>query len=161
MEIALEKKNLSDMNLIQAIRWELRAIQTELRGLQAAIGGYPMKIDRLTNEIQLLENKDFSVALDFKVSTEVTDNLKSLEIERKRFLEAQATAQQKISELKAQNQREIERIKSQLDTYKTERLTRHKRDKERIKELLKKEKELTDRLNGFVILDVRPVLNDN
>jgi len=161
MEIAIEKKNLSDMNLIKGLRWELRAIQEELRGLQAGVGGYPMEIDKLTNEIQLLENKSFTVPLDFEVSTEVTDNLKSLEIERKRFLEAQEIAQQKISELKAQNLREIERVKSQLDVYKTERLSRHEHDKGRIKELSKKEKELTERLNGFVILDTRPVLENN
>jgi len=87
MEIAIEKKNLQDMDLIKGFRWEVQAIQKELRPLQAAIGSYPMHLDRLTNDIKRLEKKDFTVALDFKVHTTVTDAPESLEIERKRFQE--------------------------------------------------------------------------
>ncbi len=63
MEIAIEKKKLSDikklsdMKLINGLQWEAAAIQSELRGLQAAAGVYPMEIDRLTKEIQQLENR--------------------------------------------------------------------------------------------------------
>ena len=154
MKIAIKKSKLADMNLILAIRWDLGAIQKELRGLQAGVDGYPMEINRLINEIQLLENKDFTEPLDFEVTSEVVDSPEHLENERKRFLKAQEIAQQRISEYKAQNQREIERVQSELDAYKTERLSRHKREKDRIKELLKKEKETTEMLNGYVILNV-------
>jgi len=156
MEIAIEKKKLSDMKLVNGLQWEVAAIQKELRQLQAGIDGYPMEMDRLINEIQLLESKDFSVALDYKVSTSVTDDPESLETERKRFVKAQEGAQQKISELKDQNLREIERVQSALDTYRHERFARYEKEKVRIKELLQMEKVAIDRLNDFVILEVRP-----
>ncbi len=155
MEIAIEKKKLSDMDLIKGLRWEVAAIQKELRPLQAGIDGYPMEIDRLTKEIQLLENREFTEPLDFEVTSEVSDDPKHLENERKRFLEAQEIAQQRISEYKAQNQRQIERFQSELDTYRKERFARHEKEKVRIKELLQLEKVAMDRLNDFVILDVR------
>jgi len=156
MEIAIEKKKLSDMDLIKGLRWEVAAIQKELRPLQAGIGGYDMEINRLTKEIQLLESKGFTAPLDFQVSTEVNDNPELLENERIRFIEAQIFAQQQISELKAQNLREIGRVKSQMDAYRKERFSRHEKEKERIKHLLELEKVAMDRLNDFVILDVRP-----
>ncbi len=157
MEIAIVKKKLSDMDLIKGLRWEVAAIQKELRPLQAGIGGYDMEINRLTKEIQLLESKSFTAPpLDFQVSTEVNDNPELLENERIRFIEAQIFAQQQISELKAQNLREIGRIKRQMDVYRQERFPRHEKEKERIEELLELEKVATDRLNSFVILDVRP-----
>jgi len=161
MEIAIEKKKLSDikklsdMKLINGLQWEAAAIQSELRGLQAAAGVYPMEIDRLTKEIQLLENREFTEPLDFEVTSEVSDDPKHLENERKRFLAAQEIAQQRISEYKAQNQRQIERFQSELDTYREERFARHEKEKVRIKELLQLEKVAIDRLNDFVILDVR------
>ena len=161
MEIAIEKKNLSDMNLIKGLRWEVGAIQKELRGLQAGIGGYPMEIDRLTNEIEQLENKSFTAPLDFEVTTEVSDNPELLENERKRFLKAQKTAQKKIGELKARNLRDILHIKNQLDAYREKRFSIQEKDKARIKELSQLEKVAMDRLNDFVILDVRPVLQNN
>ena len=154
MEIAIEKKNLADMDLIKGLRWEVTAIQKELNGLQAAIGSYPMEIDRLTNEIKLLENKSFTVPLDFVVSREVSDNPEYLETERKRLQEAQEIAQQRISELKAQNQREIERVQSALDIYREERFARHEKEKARIEYLLQMEKEAIDRLSSYVIIDV-------
>jgi len=157
MEILIEKSKLADMNLIKGLRWEVEAIQKELRPLQAGIDGYPMQIDRLTNDIKLLENKDFSVALDFQVSTEVTDNPKSLETERKRFIKVQEIAQQQISELKAQNLREIERVKSQMDTYRTERFARHEKEQKRIIELEELLEVVLARMNQFVIIDVRPL----
>lgn len=156
MEIAIEKKKLSDMDLIKGLRWEVEAIQKELRGLQAGIDGYPMEIDRLTKEIQLFENKSFTAPLDFEVCTVVGDDLELLENERKRFLEAQEIAQQKISELKAQNLREIERVKKQLEAYREARFSRYEKEKERIEHLLEMEKVAIDRLNSFVILEVRP-----
>jgi len=161
MEIAIEKKKLSDikklsdMKLINGLQWEAAAIQSELRGLQAAAGVYPMEIDRLTKEIQQLENREFTEPLDFEVTSEVSDDPKHLENERKRFLKAQGVAQQRISEYKAHNQREIERVKSAMDTYREERFARHEKEKVRIKELLQLEKVAIDRLNDFVILDVR------
>ena len=93
MEIAIEKKKLSDMDLIKGLRWEVVAIQKELLPLQAGIGGYDMEINRLTKEIQLLESKRFTAPLDFQVSTEVNDNPELLENERIRFIEAQIFAQ--------------------------------------------------------------------
>jgi len=156
MEIAIEKKKLSDMDLIKGLRWEVAAIQKELRPLQAGIGGYDMEINRLTKEIQLLESKSFTVPLDFQVSTEVNDNPELSENERIRFIEAQIFAQQQISELKAQNLREIGRVKSQMDAYRQERFSRHEKEKERIEHLLELEKVAIDRLNSFVILEVRP-----
>jgi len=161
MEVFIEKSKLVDMDLIKGLGWELEGVQKELRGLQAGVGGYPMEINRLTNEIKLLEKKDFTVPLDFEVTTEVTDDLERLENERNRFLEAQERAQKKISELKAQNQREIERVKSALNTYKTERLARHEKEKERIEVLLEREKELIGRLSCYVVLETRPVLQNN
>ncbi len=155
MEIAIEKKKLSDMDLIKGLRWEVAAIQKELRPLQAGIGGYDMEINRLTKEIQLLESKSFTVPLDFQVSTEVNDNPELSENERIRFIEAQIFAQQQISELQAQNLREIGRVKSQMDAYRQERFSRHEKEKERIEHLLELEKVAMDRLNSFVILDVR------
>jgi len=160
MEILIEKSKLADVGLIKGLRWEVAAIQKELRPLQAGIDGYPMQIDRLTNDIKLLENKDFSVALDFKVHTTVTDAPESLEIERERFQAAQETAQQKISELKAQNQREIERVISALDTYRTERFARYEKDKERIFELQELLRVVQARMNEFLIIDVRPLLSE-
>jgi len=159
MEILIEKSKLADMNLIKGLRWEVNAIQKELRPLQAGIGGYDMEINRLTNEIQLLENKDFSVALDFKVHTTVTDDPESLEIERKRFQATQETAQQEISDLKAENLREIERVISALDTYRTERFARHEKEKERIFELKELLRVVQARMNEFLIIDVRPLLS--
>jgi len=157
MEILIEKSKLADMKLSKGVRWEVEAIQKELRPLQAGIGGYDMEINRLTNEIQLLENKDFSVALDFKVHTTVTDAPESLEIERERFQAAQETAQQKISDLKAENLREIERVKSALNTYRTARFERHEKEKKRIIELEELLEVVLARMNEFVIIDVRPL----
>jgi len=156
MEIAIEKKKLSDMDLIKGLRWEVAAIQKELRPLQAGIGGYDMEINRLTKEIQLLESKSFTVPLDFQISTEVNDNPELSENERIRFIEAQIFAQQQISELKAQNQRQIECVKGELDAYREKRFSRHEKEKERIEHLLELEKVAIDRLNDFVILEVRP-----
>ena len=102
-----------------------KAIQKELRPLQAGIGGYDMEVTRLLNEIQLLESKSFTAPVDFQVSTVVGDDPKLLENERKRFLEAQEIAQQKISELKAQNQREIVRVKSALDTHRQDNVYKY------------------------------------
>jgi len=161
MEVYIEKSKLVDMDLIKGLRWELEGVQKELRGLQAGVGGYPMEIDRLTNEIPLLENKSFTAPIDFEVTTEITDDKKLLENERKRFFEAQKLAQQKIGELKARNLRDILHIKNQLDAYKTERLARHEKEKDRIEELLEKKKELIDRLDGYVVLETRPVLQNN
>jgi len=161
MEILIEKSKLADTNLIKGFRWEVEAIQKELRPLQAGIGGYDMERNRLTNEIQLLENKSFTAPVDFQVSTEVSDDPKLLENERERFLEAQEIAQQKISELKAQNQREIERVKSALDTHRQERFARHETEKKRIIELEELLKVVLARMNQFVILDVRPMLSGN
>jgi len=156
MEIAIEKKKLSDMKLINGLQWVVQAIQKELHPLQAGFGGFDMEVTRLLNEIQLLENKSFTAPLDFQVSTSVNDDPELLENERKRFIQAQILAQQQISELKAQNQREIDRVKSALDAYREKRFPRHEKEKERIEELLKMEKVATDRLNDFVILEVRP-----
>ncbi len=156
MEIAIEKKKLSDMDLIKGLRWEMQAIQKELCPLQAGIGGYPMEIARLLNEIKLLENKSFFAPLDFVVCTVVGDDPELLESERKRFLEAQEIAQQRISELKDQNIREIERVKSQMDAYRQDRFARYEKEKERIEHLLELEKVAIDRLNSFVILEVQP-----
>jgi len=161
MEILIEKSKLADMGLLEGFRWEVTAIQKELHPLQAGIGGYDMEINRLTNEIQLLEKKSFSVPLDFVVSREVPDNPEYLETERRWLQEAQEIAQKKIGELKAQNQREIERVKSAMDTYRQERFARHEKEKERIKELLQLEKVVMDRMNEFLIIDVRPMLSEN
>jgi len=161
MEVYIKKSMTVDTDLIKGLTLELGSVQKELHQLQAGVGGFPMEIDRLTKEIKLLENKDFSVALDFQVHTTVTDDPKSLETERKRFVKAQEIAQKKIGELKVQNQREIERVKSALNTYKTERLSRHEKEKERIEELLEKEKELIGRLSSYVVLETRPVLQNN
>jgi len=161
MEVYMEKSKLADMDLVKGLRWELEGIQKELRGLQAGVGGFPMEIDRLTKEIQLLEKKSFTSPIDFQITTEISDDPKLLENERKRFFEAQKSAQQRISELKDQNIREIERVKSALDTYREARFPRHEKEKERIEELLEKEKELIDRLDGYVVLDVQPVLQNN
>jgi len=159
MEIAIEKKYLAEVGLIKGYRWEVEAIQKELRPLQAGIDGYPMEIDRLTNEIQLLENREFTEPLDFEVTSEVSDDPKHLENERKRFLEAQEIAQQRISEYKAQNQREIERVQSALDTYRQERFVRHEKEKKRIIELEELLEVVLARMNQFVIIDVRPLLS--
>lgn len=161
MEILIEKKKLADMNLIKGLRWEVQAIQKELRPLQAGIDGYPMQIDRLTKDIKLLENKDFSVALDFKVHTTVTDAPESLEIERERFQAAQETAQQEITDLKAQNLREIVRVRKQLDTHRQERFARHEKEKKRILELEELLSVVQARMNEFLIIDVRPLLSGN
>jgi len=125
--------------------------------LQAGIDGYPMEIDRLTNEIELLENREFTEPLDFEVTSEVSDDPKHLENERKRFLEAQEIAQQRISEYKAQNQREIERVKSALDTYRQDRFARHEKEKKKIIELEECLEVVLARMNQFVIIDVRPL----
>jgi len=162
MEIAyIDKSKLLDGGKVKDKQRELEAIRKELRGLQAGIDGYPMEISRLTNKIQLLKNKSFTVPLDFEVTTEVTDDPERLEIERNRFLEAQELAQKKISELKAQNLRDIGHVKKELETYKEERQPRHEKGKDRIKELEQKEQELTDELNAYVVVEVRPVLNNN
>jgi len=159
MEILIEKKKLADMGLIKGLRWEVQAIQKELRPLQAGIDGYPMQIDRLTNDIKLLKSKTFTAPVDFEVTTEVSDDPESLEKERERFLEAQEISQQKISELKAQNQREIERVISALDTYRTERFARHEKDKERIFELQELLRVVQARMNEFYIIDVSSLLS--
>ena len=159
MEILIEKSKLADMNLIKGFRWEVEAIQKELRPLQAAIDGYPMEIDRLTNEIKLLQSKTFTAPLDFQVDTMVGDDPTLLENERKRFLEAQEIAQQKISELKAQNQREIARVQSALDTHRQERFARHEKEKKRIIELEELLEVVLARMNQFLIIDVRPMLS--
>jgi len=161
MDIAIDKANLADMKLIQGLRWEVEAIQKELRPLQAGIDGYPMEINRLTKEIQLLENKSFSVPLDFIVSREVGDNPKEQETELRWLQEAQQLAQQKISELKAQNQREIERVKSALDTHRQECFARNEKEKKRIIELEELLEVVLDRMNQFFIIDVRPMLSGN
>jgi len=161
MEVYIEKSMTVDMDLIKGLRWELEGVQKELGGLRAGIGGYPMEIDRLTNEIQQLENKSFTATVDFEVSTEVSDDPELLENERKRFLKAQEIAQKKIGELKARNLRDILHIKNQLDAYKTERLARHEKEKERIEVLLEREKELIGRLSCYVVLETRPVLQNN
>jgi len=157
MEILIEKSKLADMNLIKGLRWEVQAIQKELRPLQAGIGGYDMEIDRLTKEIQLLENREFTEPLDFEVTSEVSDNPKYLENERKRFLEAQEIAQQRIAEYKAQNQREIERVQSALDTHRQERFARHEKEQKRIIELEELLEVVLARMNEFLIIDVRPL----
>jgi len=92
-------------------------------------------------------------------NSEVSDDPESLEKERERFLEAQEIAQQRISELKDQNQREIERVISALDTYRTERFARYEKDKERIFELQELLRIVQARMNEFVIIDVRPMLS--
>ena len=43
-----------------------------------------------------------------------------------------------------------------MDAYRKERYSRHEKEKERIKHLLELEKVAMDRLNDFVILEVRP-----
>jgi len=159
MEILIEKSKLADMDLLTGFRWEVQAIQKELRPLQAASGGYDMEVTRLTKEIQLLENREFTEPLDFEVTSEVTDDPKHLENERKRFLEAQEIAQQRISEYKAHNQREIERVKSALDTHRQERFARHEKDKKRMLELEEFLKVVLARMNEFLIIDVRPLLS--
>jgi len=161
MEILIEKSKLAEMGLLSGFRWEVQAIQKELRPLQAGIGGYDMEVTRLTNEIQLLESKSFTASVDFAVTTEVSDDPKSLEIERKRFLEAQEIAQQEIAELKAQNQREIARVQSALDTHRKERFARHEKDKKRMLELEECLEVVLARMNEFVIIDVRPMLSEN
>jgi len=159
MEILIEKSKLADMNLIKGLRWEVNAIQKELHSLQAGIGGYDMEVKRLLNEIQLLENREFTEPLDFEVTSEVSDNPKYLENERKRFLEAQEIAQKRISEYKAQNQREIERVQSALDTHRQERFARHEKEKKRIIELEELLEVVLARMNQFLIIDVRPMLS--
>ncbi len=161
MEILIEKSKLADMNLIKGFRWEVEAIQKELRPLQAASGGYDMEVTRLTKEIQLLENREFTEPLDFEVTSEVSDDPKYLENERKRFLEAQEIAQQRISEYKAQNQREIERVKSALNTHRQERFARDEKEKKRIIELEECLEVVLARMNQFLIIDVRPMLSGN
>lgn len=157
MEILIEKSKLADMNLIKGFRWEVEAIQKELRPLQAASGGYDMEVTRFLNEIQQLENKSFTAPIDFQIITEVGEDPKLLENERKRFQEAQEIAQQKISELKAQNQREIERFKSALNIHRQERFARDEKEKKRIIELEECLEVVLARMKEFVILDVRPV----
>jgi len=161
MEVFIDKSMTVDRDLIKGLRWELEGIQKELRGLQAGVDGYPMEITRLTNEIQLLENKSFTAPVDFQVSTEVSDDPKLLENERKRFIKAQEIAQQKIGELKARNLRDIIHIKNQLDAYREKRSSRHEKEKERIEVLLEREKELIGRLSCYVVLETRPVLQNN
>jgi len=157
MEILIEKSKLADMNLIKGFRWEVEAIQKELRPLQAAIDGYPMEVTRLTKEIQQLESKTFTVPLECVLSSEVSDDPELLETERRWLREAQESAQQKISDLKAENQREIDRVKSALDTHRQERFARHEKEKKRIIELEELLKVVLARMNQFLIIDVRPV----
>jgi len=159
MEIAIKKSKLEDMDLIKGLRWEVAAIQKELHPLLAGINGYPMEVDRLTKEIQLLESREFTEPLDFEVTAAVSDDPKHLENERKRFLEAQEIAQQRITEYKTHNQREIDRVKSELDAYREERFAKHEKEKERIKHLLELEKVAIDRANSYVILEVKPILS--
>jgi len=161
MEILIEKSKLAEMNLIKGLRWEEKAIQKELRPLKAGIDGYPMRVNGFTAEIKLLESKSFTAPIDFEVSTEVSDDPKLLEKERERFLEAQEIAQQKISEFKAQNLREIKRVKSALDIHRKERFARHEKDKKRIIELEELLEVVLARMNQFLIIDVRPMLSEN